>query len=203
MAPGPPAGQGISQSGKTETVSGGTPPDFGPFDAELGVNFVGRCAPEDWQFTGSTWQCTAKTSAVANVFLLNPTYLVATSQEFYTGSTGSLRSLVPGDLLKSDKSTAVPPPKQVPLLPIFQVSGAAVSSPGRSNDSQGKVNLPTVSQGELVRSKSLSIIGKILRPSDFINKPRQVIGTIYINKTSNSFTNAVNSFFQDLLNNLF
>ena len=172
------------------------------FDAELGTVYVGRCRPGDWVKTfddrdnHTGWTCTAQTQALANVYLLNPTYLRDTCKDFYLDDTGYLRAHFPQSLIETedseDRTSPVPPPQERPLLPYFHVLEAnfdpsPVSSPGRPSDPEGKVDLPTVCQGELVRAKSLSLLGKALRPQEFINRPRAQIGqTLYSAKVSSS-----------------
>lgn len=183
------------------------------FDAELGTVTVGRCSPQNWTKTFDAdghqtgWSCTAILQAVANVYLLNPTYLRDTCQDLYLDPTGYFRAHFPQSLIEpedTNTTSPVPPAQEKPLLPFFHVLEAnadpgPVSSPSRPNDPEGKVDLPTVCQGELVRAQSLALLGKALRPQEFVNQPQANIGkALYSAKVSAGFISRLTDFIRSL-----
>ena len=182
------------------------------FDAELGSVFVGRCTPKSWtktfddQGNHTGWTCTAQTQALANVYLLNPTYLRDTCKDFYLDDTGYLRAHFPQTLLESqddDTPDDVPPTQEKPLLPYFHILEAnfdpsPVSSPGRPSDPEGKVDLPTVCQGELAQAKSRALLRTALRPQDFVDRSNTAQEYRFKVSPSSTFLSRVTDFLRSL-----
>lgn len=177
----------------------------GTYDAELSTEFVGRCQPEDWTKTfddrdnHTGWTCTTQAQALANVYLLNPTYLRDTCKDFYLDPAGYLRAHFPQTLLDQSLTgtTTITPPQEKPLLPTFLVFGGTVSSPGNP-PSPNEVYLPTVCQGEVALAKNQTLLRQALRPQDFLD-PRNTI-QVYLGKFSpaSTFLSRVSDFIHSL-----
>lgn len=187
----------------------GQPPGF---DAELGTVYVGRCTPKSWtktfddQGNHTGWTCTALTQALANVYLLNPTYLRDTCEDFYLDNTGYLRAHFPQNLIapeNEDTTSPVPPAQEKPLLPFFHVLEAnydpsPVSSPGRGPDPEGKVDLPTVCQGELAQVKSRALLRYALSPQDFVDRSNTAQKYYFKLSPTSPFLSTITDFIRSL-----